>query len=186
MLEKHDFEKIRKQLTAFEEKREETIQLAREVIAVSKQIIYGVHRNDLGNAEKALIKIKNLVKKIDPVRDYETGMGVVALQEFVEAVCFFEIVKKKRIPNADECGVPVQAYLMGLCDLTGELGRKAVHDAIKKDYSSVMLMRDVIEEIYGEFLMIDLRNGELRKKSDAIKWNLNKVEDMIFSIKLKE
>ena len=74
--------------------------------------------------------------------------------------------------------------MSGLADLTGELGRKAVHDAIKKDFNSVLKIRLLVEEIYGEFLKFDLRNGELRKKSDAIKWNLNKLEDLVLSLNL--
>ena len=61
---------------------------------------------------------------------------------------------------------------------------KEDHDAIKKDFNSVLKIRLLVEEIYGEFLKFDLRNGELRKKSDAIKWNLNKLEDLVLSLNL--
>ncbi|MBT7927970.1 hypothetical protein HN695_06565, partial [Candidatus Woesearchaeota archaeon] len=33
---------------------------------------------------------------------------------------------------------------------------------------------------------MDLRNGELRKKSDAIKWNLKKIEDILYDISMKK
>ncbi len=177
MLVKGDFAAIRKELKAFEEKREETIQRAREVISLSKQIIDAVHRNDVKAAEKMLPLMKALVVKLDQTQDYETGMANVAFQEYVEAVCFLELVTKDRIPGAKGLAIPLHAYLAGLCDLTGEVARKAVHDAIRKDFDSVVKMKDIVEEIYGEFLQLDLRNGELRKKSDAIKWNLNKRED---------
>ena len=70
--------------------------------------------------------------------------------------------------------------------MTGELGRKAVHDAIKNDVDSCMKIKEVVEEIHGEFLKFNLRNGELRKKSDSIKWNLNKLEDLMLSLKLNK
>jgi len=74
---------------------------------------------------------------------------------------------------------------MGLCDLTGELVRKAVNDVIKKNFKQAMEIKDLVDEIYGEFLKFNLRNSELRRKSDQIKWNLKKLEDVVFELKLK-
>ena len=184
MIDKKDFENIRELLKDFEAKREETIQNSREIITLSKQIIYSIHRNDLKNAEELIKKIKSKIKVIDTKKSYDTDIGAVAFQEYVEALTLYEIIKNRKLPTLKELNVNVESYLSGLADLTGELGRKAVHDAIKKDFKSVMLIREVVEEIYGEFLKFDLRNGELRKKSDAIKWNLNKLEDLVLSLNL--
>ncbi|MBS3174380.1 hypothetical protein J4440_00695 [Candidatus Woesearchaeota archaeon] len=184
MIDKKDFENIRKQMEDFEAKREETIQNSRQTITLSKQIIYSIHRNDFENASKLLKEIKLKIKGLDKKKNYDTGICSVAFQEFVEAVAFFEIIKNNKLPNLKELNVEVEEYLSGLADLTGELGRKAVHDAIKKDFNSVLKIRLLVEEIYGEFLKFDLRNGELRKKSDAIKWNLNKLEDLVLSLNL--
>ena len=184
MLNKSDFESIRKELHDFEVKREETIQTSREIITLSKQIIYSVHRNDLVNANKLIKDIKTKIKLLDKKKNYDTGISNVAFQEYVEAITFYELIKNNRLPTKNNLDADVESYLSGLADLTGELGRKAVHDAIKKDFKSVMRIKEIVEDIYGEFLKFDLRNGELRKKSDAIKWNLNKLEDMVFSLNL--
>ncbi|MBI5391552.1 hypothetical protein HZB00_00970 [Candidatus Woesearchaeota archaeon] len=180
MLNKKEFEQIRTDLKEFEKKREQAIQNSREVIALSKQIIYALHRKE--DPAEIVKKIKERIKDLDQKNYYETDMVEVALQEFAEAVCFYEIITKEKIPTSKELKISVNAYLLGLCDLSGELGRKAVHDAIRKDFSSVLKMREIVEEIYGEFLKFDLRNGELRKKSDSIKWNLNKLEDLVLSL----
>ena len=182
MLNKTDFETIRKELKDFEVKREETIQSSREIITLSKQIIYSVHRSDLKNVEPLVKQIKVKIKSLDKKKDYDTGISFVAFQEYVEAIAFYDLIKNNKLPNKKELNVDVEAYLCGLADLTGELGRKAVHDAIKKDFNSVIKIKEIVEDIYGEFLKFDLRNGELRKKSDSIKWNLNKIEDLVFSL----
>lgn len=182
MINKKDFENIRKELGKFEERREATIRNSRDVIRLSKQIIYSVHRNDLNNAAELLKEINTQIKLLDKHKSYDTSISFVAYQEYVEAVVLFEIVKNNNLPTSEKLNVDVFAYLSGLADLTGELARKAVHDAIKKDFESVSKIRSIVEEIYGEFLKFDLRNGELRKKSDAIKWNLNKLEDLVFSL----
>lgn len=186
MLNKKAFEQIKKELDGFESNREETIQNSREVIKLSKLIIYAAHRNDFDSASKLIKDIKAKIKLLDKTKNYDTGISSTAFQEYVEAITFFEFLKNNKIPSHSELDVNVEEYLGGLADLTGELGRKAVHDAIKKDFDSCLKIKDIVEEIHGEFLKFDLRNGELRKKSDSIKWNLNKLEDLVLSMKLNK
>ena len=76
-------------------------------------------------------------------------------------------------------------YLLGLCDLTGEVMWRGVNSVIKKNYKEALACKDVVDDIYGQFLRFNLRNSELRKKSDAIKWNLKKLEDIAYDIKTK-
>ncbi|MBS3112302.1 hypothetical protein J4459_03490 [Candidatus Woesearchaeota archaeon] len=184
MLDKKSFAQIRKSFEIFEEKREETIQNSRGIIQLSKKIIYDIHRNDLKSASIGIKKIKLSLKKIS-TQKYDTGIDSVAQQEYVEAIVFYEFVKNEKIPTHTQLKVSAHNYLMGLCDLTGELGRHCVNQAIKRDYKEVFRTKDLVDEIYGEFLKFNLRNSDLRKKSDAIKWNLKKIEDLVYSIKTK-
>ncbi len=184
MLNKKDFDDIRNELKKFEVKREETITTSRDIITLSKQIIYSVHRSDLINAEKLIKEIVNKLKLLDKEKNYDTDIANVAFQEYVEAIVFFEFVKNNKIPSYKQLKVTIEQYLGGLADLTGELGRKAVHDITQGNVNTVLKIKDVVEDIYGEFLKFDLRNGELRKKYDSIKWNLSKLEDLALNLKL--
>ena len=184
MLDKKTFENVRKELKDFELKREETIQNSRKTITLSKQIIYAVHRDDLDNAAALIKEIQTLLKQLQTTRHHDIGISNVAFQEYVEAICYYEFIKHRKIPGYKQLQVKVEDYLLGLCDLTGELGRKAVAYAIKNESKKVLEIKDLVEEIYGEFLKLDLRDWDLRKKSDSIKWNLNKLEDMAFSLKM--
>ncbi|MBS3127927.1 hypothetical protein J4410_02185 [Candidatus Woesearchaeota archaeon] len=184
ILDQKEFKEIAKHLEDFEKKREEQIAKSREVIKLSKQIIYSLHRNDLKEAEKYVLAIKKEMKLLSP-KDYDTGMVSVAFQEYGEALCFFHFVKEKKIPTAKALNLDPESYLMGLCDLTGELMRRGVNAVIKKDYDEAILCKDTVDEIYGAFLAFDFRNGELRKKFDSIKWNLKKLEDVAYDIKTK-
>lgn len=178
MLDKKEFNKIQKELIEYEKRREAMIQLSRTIIRISKQIIYSVHRNEIGNAKKLINDIREKIKKL-PLEYSETGIINVARYEYVEALCFYEFASNNRIPTKKELCIGADSYLLGLADLTGELSRKAVNESIKKNFNDVTKIRDLIDEIYGEFLKFDLRNGELRQKYDAIKWNLKRVEDLV-------
>lgn len=186
MLNKSEFNKIRDEMHRIDLKREEIIQTSREVISLSKQIIYAAQRNDMKDADSAIKKIKEKASKLRKVNIItDTNINSVAFQEYVEAIAFYEFVKNKKIPTKASLGVSAEDYLSGLCDLTGELVRKAIYDVIHKKFDEASKIKELVHGIYGEFLKLHLRNGELRKKSDAIKWNLKKLEEVMYDISMK-
>ena len=186
MLDKKEFEKIRKEMEDFDIKRESVIQQSREIISLSKRIIYALHRNDIKSASSYVKEIEDKKKGLIGV-DIKMDINITqtALQEYVEALCYYHFVKDKKVPTKSSLKVDTESYLMGLCDLTGELARKAVNEVINKNFEQAMEIKNIVEEIYGEFLKFNLRNSELRNKSDQIKWNLKKLEDVIFELKIK-
>ena len=186
MLNKSEFRKLREEMHKLDAARENIIQTSREVISLSKQVIYSSQRNDLKEAESAIKNIKDKIKKLRKINiTTDTNIDSVAFQEYVEAIAFYEFVKDGKIPTRASLGVSAEDYLSGLCDLTGELVRKAVYDVIHKKFDEAEKIKDLVHEIYGEFLKLNLRNGELRKKSDAIKWNLKKLEEVMYDISMK-
>ncbi|MBS3176112.1 hypothetical protein J4457_02655 [Candidatus Woesearchaeota archaeon] len=182
-LNEKEFLDIEKHLELQDKKREEVISESRIIIKLSKEIIYALHRHDIASAKKAVVEITKNVKNLPD--HASTNMSSVARQEYVEALGFFHFVADKRIPTRKELGVDATDYLLGLCDLTGEVMRRGVNSVINKNYKEAMHCRDLVEEIYDQFMKFDLPNSELRKKSDAIKWNLRKLEDVAYDIKLK-
>jgi len=188
MINKKDFADIRKEIEKISAKREKIIQVSREIIRFSKQVIYAVQRGDIKEAEKIVremnIKIKNL-RKIRIDFQIDTNIHNVAFQEYVEAICFYDFVRVGKIPSHSTLKVSVEDYLMGICDLTGEMCRKAVFNVINKKFKEAEKIKDFVNDIYGEFLKFNLRNGELRKKSDSIKWNLKKLEEIMYDVSLK-
>ena len=186
MINKKDFKKLRDEIHASDIKREQIIQASREIISLSKQIIYAVQRNDMKSAVFAIKKIKT---KVDKLRRgniaLDTNINAVAFQEYVEAVAFYEFVRNGKIPTRASLDVSAEEYLSGICDLTGELVRKAVYDVIHKRFDSAIKIKELVHDIYGEFLKLHLRNSELRKKSDAIKWNLKKLEEVMYDISMR-
>jgi len=190
MIDKNDFLRLKKELKKFDSERETLIKQSRDILKQAKQAIYMVHRNELKLAEKVLSKIEKdnltLQQKIKsrPKLNY-LGAYNCAIQEYVEARAYLGFVMNQKVPTCENLGVQPEDYLLGLCDLTGELGRRAVASTIKKDFKEVYKIKECVEQIYGLFLELDLRNGELRKKSDSIKWNLKKIEDIVYDIKTK-
>jgi translin len=179
MINKKDFERLRKDMKVLDQNREKLINKSRHIVKLSKLIIYSSQRGDLMNARKNLAKIREEVKALKSMDASLSGSFKVAMQEYVEAVCFYEFIKNRKLPTSKELGVESNHYLLGICDLTGELVRFGVNSAIKKDFESAGKTKDFVEELYGELLKIDFRNSELRRKIDSVKWDLRKLEELL-------
>ncbi len=185
MLDVKEFSRIQKDLEAFDTARERQIRVARDVIKLSKLVIYSLHRNDVLEAKKHAIAMQKLVKLLSK-SSYDEGIGRVAFQEYVEAMAYLSFMVSNKIPSQKNLNVLTEDYLMGLCDFTGELVRRAVQDVIRGNRDDALKVRNLVEELYGMFLKFNLRNGELRKKADSIQWNLKKLDEIALGMKLQE
>ena len=189
MINKSDFTKLQKEIESFDNAREKLIGKSRDVVQLSKKVIYAVHRDQIHEAEKYRDSMKKelaaLKKLAEPHHALETsGSFNIAEQEFVEAACFLDFAKNGKITPHSDLQVSIEAYLLGICDLTGELLRKGINDSIKGNYQTTVAIKDVVAELYGELMQFDFRNGEIRRKFDSIKYALNKLEDVVLELKL--
>lgn len=178
LIDKQDFAKIRREMEFFEKRREDIIRKSREIIKLSKQIIYGIHRNDR-DIPKLVSEIKKKVSQLRTRGELQfSSFYKTAMQEYVEAVAMYEIIKNHKLPTQHHLFVSAPDYLSGLCDLTGELMRKANNFVINRKYEEALMLKEIVDLIYGEFLALDIRDNDLRKKADQIKYNLRKLEDI--------
>ncbi len=189
-LDTRDFIKLRERFEQFEGQRELLIGKSREIVNLSKQAIYAVHRNALGESAKLIKDMEGKIVELKKITEHfssldYSGSSKIAFQEYVEAVTLYEYVKNKKIPSSAKLKVEPEYYLLGLCDLTGELVRIAINAAIEGNFGKALEIKQCVAEIYGEMLKFDFRNGELRKKFDSIKYDLKKLEDLALDIKLR-
>ncbi len=190
MIDKKDFETMRKEIKDFDSQRDMLIKESRNVIRLSKEVIYSIHRNDMKQVPRLIAEMKKELDKITDMTKKHTELYYspsykITVQEYVEAMAYYYFVTKKRLPTHTELEVRSDEFLLGLCDLTGELVRKAINSAINKDYKTAVVIKDFVFDLYVELLKFDFRNGELRKKFDGIKYDLKKLEDLVLDLKLK-
>lgn len=182
-----NFPKLCKEIKDYDSERENLIKQSRDVLKLSKQIIYAVHRDDLTEAAKLVKQIEAEKKKLDAIAKHSRKMGSegsykVAIQEYAEALLYFNFVKDGKLV---ELSVDTEHFILGLADLPGELVRKAVFLAGKGEVEKVIKIKDEVDTIYGELLKFDFRDNEVRRKFDSIKYDLRKLEDLVLDLKLK-
>ena len=182
-----NFTKMQQEIQDYDSKREELIKKSRDVLKLSKQVIYSVHRDEMKNAEELIKIIKEEKKQLDLIAKHSQKMAFegsykIAVQEYVEAVLYYEFIKTKKLIDLP---VPAELFVLGLADLPGELVRKAVFLAGKGQVEEVVKIKDEVDRIYGELLKFDFRDNEIRRKVDAVKYDLRKLEDLVLDLKLK-
>jgi len=111
---------------------------------------------------------------------YRVGIG-----EYVEAILYYGFVKTGKLSSHKKLKVNPSNYLFGLCDLAGELNRRAVFLAGKGKVTEVSKIKDLVDTIYGALLEFDIRENDLRRKVDAVKYELKKLEDLVLELKLR-
>lgn len=183
MIDKKDFSELKKEMERLDKKREQTISLSRDIIRISKRAIYSVHRDELPEARKLLDEMRKKLSTLKSLAEFEESHYRIAVQEYVEAACFYSVVSSKELPTRGKLGVEAEYYLLGVCDLSGELVRRAINAAIKGNKAEALFIRDFLDAIYGELLQFDFRNSELRRKFDGIKYDLRKLEDLAFELR---
>jgi predicted translin family RNA/ssDNA-binding protein len=188
MLNKKDLEKIKSDINSYEKQRDRVVITSREVVQLSKKVIYSLHRNDLKSAGSAAnemtAKLKSMCEAAKHPKLLTSGSYKVAVQEYVEAIAFFELMSGNPIPPNSKLKLDPEYYLMGLIDLTGEIVRKAINSAIKGDYKTSVRLKDLVSDLHDELLLFDFAGGELRKKFDSVKYDLKKLDDLVLNLKL--
>ncbi len=191
MINKKAFQEMREHMEKFDKLREQLIANSRRVLKASKQAIYAAHRADMKGAEKLLSEAKSTIKEIDKLIKQDINLANVgaysdALEEYAEAACYVHYLHTKEIPTPKQLAIEPEVYLPALSDLIGELVRKAINSTIKGDYKTALEIKEFVEELYQELMLFDWRNIPARKKFDAIKYGLEKLEDMALKIKFKK
>ncbi len=190
MIDKKDFNIAKEEIASFDEKRDLLIKDSRNVIKTSKLLIYSLHRDEIKETEQFAKQIKKELDELEKHTKIHDELRYspsykIAVQEYVEAMTFYFFIKEKRLATRKELNADPESYILGICDLTGELVRKAINSAIAKKFSVSVEIKNFVSDLYGELLKFDFRNGQMRKKFDSIKYDLKKLEDLMYDLKTK-
>jgi translin len=168
--------KIEKSIDDKDKIREQALRSSREIIIGCRKAIQLIHQKKMKNAstniKQASVKLIGLYDMTQGHPDlYHAGFVENAAQEFVEANCFYNIMQGKDLPDPDKIQTTYSSYLLGLCDLVGELRRTAL-DSIRHGKAKIAdKYLDMMEEIYDVIIRFDYPSGliPIKKKQDMVR-----------------
>lgn len=163
-------ETIEKELMKKEGQLDHVMVKSREIVRLCSNAIKAIHGKQMAEARKLLA---NADKEVAAVRKYEDDFpGHInhIMQEYVEARVVLSAVEKKKIPSYKELGAPMEAYLTGLLDATGELKREMYESLRHKKKDDAITYFEMMEQIYDALLPLRFSNAvlpEFRRKQDV-------------------
>ena len=174
MLAKRDLELIQKNLSRFDEVREEVLDLSREAVRLSGSSILEIHRGEVKHASSILQRVEKTLARIDElcqgVPELRSSQGViVAFQEFVEAVALQSYVEAGRIPSLKDVRSDPRSYMLGLLDAIGEFRRMTLNSLRKGQVQKAEKILDLMEGIYEDLQSLNRTSiiPTFRVKMDA-------------------
>jgi predicted translin family RNA/ssDNA-binding protein len=183
-----DLKNIQRDFENYDSLREDLIKQSRILLKSSKKLIYSVHKGNKNECDKNLKEVENIFKKLNLLLKKNSklefeGSYSEACQEMVEGILYYDYVYSGSLRKLN---VSSEDYLMGVADLTGELVRRVVSFVIKGKFDEVYEINDFVQNLYKQLLNFNFRNGNLRKKFDSIRWNLNKIEDVLYDLEVRK
>jgi predicted translin family RNA/ssDNA-binding protein len=189
MINKTFIKQLKKEHEASNSERRQIISLSNIVLHDSKRVIFSLHREDRKKAEESLVEIEKIIKKLEEKFGFnrlkEEGSYKAALEEYVEAKALFLVVSGQKIDKFKKMNIQYDSYLGGICDLTGELVRRATNLAAAGELEEVEKIKEYINQIMAELVEFDMA-GYLRTKYDQARGNLRKIEQINYEINIRK
>ncbi len=169
-------DKIEKHIDAKDKIREKALRSSRDIIIACRKAIQQLHqkkhidaKKHISQAAKQITQLTDFTKNYPDV--YHAGYVENAAQEYVEAQCFYSIIQDENLPDPDSLQTTYSAYLLGLCDVVGELRRGALDFMLQGNSDDANNYLRYMERIYEYIIRFDYPNGlvPIKKKQDMVR-----------------
>lgn len=79
----------------------------------------------------------------------------------------------------------IEDYLAGVLIMASELSRLAVNSVTAGDYSRPLRISSFINELDSGFRLLNLKNDPLRKRYDGLKYDVKKIEEVVYDLSIR-
>jgi len=165
--------KIEKKIDDKEKVRETAIRCSRTIIILCRKSIQHLHQGHFKESGELIEQASKVLKDLSSAtKDYpdleNAGFVENACQEFVEANCLINILQEKDLPDPDDLHTSYISYLEGLCDVVGELRRKALDAVLNGEPKDAYRHLINMEAIYDAILRFDYPSSliPIKRKQD--------------------
>ncbi|KAL4081055.1 Translin [Scleroderma citrinum] len=120
-----------------------------------------------------------------------TAVYSAALVEFLTTGSLISIAQTSQVLGIkeewkDRFCITVEDYLHGLISLANELSRLAVNAVTLGDYQAPIRISLFVKDLFAGFTMLNLKNDTLRRRFDSLKYDLKKIEEVVYDVSLRK
>ncbi|CEG71076.1 Putative Translin [Rhizopus microsporus] len=87
--------------------------------------------------------------------------------------------------NADEFHIQLEDILHAYISLVNELSRLAINCVTVGDYERPLVISKHVKDLSSGFQLLNLKNDSIRKRFDSIKYDVKKIEEVVYDITLR-
>eukprot|EP01113_Clastostelium_recurvatum_P031799 TRINITY_DN4010_c0_g1_i2.p1 TRINITY_DN4010_c0_g1~~TRINITY_DN4010_c0_g1_i2.p1 ORF type:complete len:279 (-),score=60.80 TRINITY_DN4010_c0_g1_i2:64-855(-) len=81
--------------------------------------------------------------------------------------------------------IELEDYLIGLTFMPSELSRLCVNSVISEDFVLPLRISKFVNDLYAGFRVLNLKNETLRKRFDSIKYDVKKIEEVVYDLSIR-
>ncbi len=169
-------EKIENNIGEKEKIREEALKDSRDIIIYCRRGIQQLHREQKEEAKKYIAQASEKLAQLYEITKnhpdlFHTGFVENAIQEFVEISCLYNIMNDEDLPDPDAIQTTYSAYLLGLCDVVGELRRAALDFMLEGASEKANVYLQYMDQIYDAIMSFDYPSSlvPIKKKQDMVR-----------------
>lgn len=156
---------------------------------LAKQAIFALQRDNKKEAQEKLTESTAMLVSLDKRfgKDFRLrmeGAWKAAVEEYTEAKLYSDFYHGKSIGEIKEFNVEADEFIGALSDVSGEIVRSMVIWTTKKEIEKVKKAAEAISEIIHELMQYNY-GGYLRTKFDQAKKNLNKAEEILYDLSIR-
>ncbi|XP_057982976.1 uncharacterized protein LOC131167918 isoform X2 [Malania oleifera] len=117
----------------------------------------------------------------------QTVVSLLAFMHWLEtgSLLIHAEAEEKLGLNTSGFGLDIEDYLIGICFMSNELPRYVVNQVTSGDYDCPRKVLKFLTDLHAAFRMLNLRNDFLRKKFDGMKYDLRRVEEVYYDVKIR-
>ncbi|KAJ9613945.1 Translin-1 [Cladophialophora chaetospira] len=123
--------------------------------------------------------IQNVVSSLQ-LYDWLKSGNLITIEEVGQRLHVLVNVK-----DEDTFHITIEDYLLALTYTIEELSRLAPNAVTLGDYARPLQISKFVKDVHAGFQLLNLKNDILRRKNDALKYNVKKVEDVVYDLSLR-
>jgi len=86
----------------------------------------------------------------------------------------------------DRFTLVAEDYLHGLITLVNELSRLAVNAVTMGNFEEPIRISAFVKDLFAGFSMLNLKNDLLRRRFDSLKYDIKKIEEVVYDVSLRK
>ncbi|KAF9454790.1 Translin [Macrolepiota fuliginosa MF-IS2] len=110
---------------------------------------------------------------------YLTKRDLVSLQQVSDTLGF-------KVEWANRVALPVEDYLHGVISLVNDLSRLAVNSVTLGNFEEPIKISIFVKDLFAGFSMLNLKNDVLRRRFDGLKYDIKKIEEVVYDVSLRK